>query len=237
LDSVFAVTRVGLQADFSRLSVQSQNLSNVDTYGYKRQVPVTTAFDARFDRIQPGDESVVSSSVSDVRAGVFKQTGRSLDLALDGDGYFSVQTQAGVRFTRRGDFSMEATGRLVTSSGDAVLAGGGEIVLPNAAVTIDRDGKIFDGDRQVAQLDIAHFADARRLQYVGNAQFDAAGQSPSGDRSVTRVHSGALETSNVQPAHEMIALLEVSRQIELTRNVLTARDEMLDSATNTLAQF
>lgn len=234
-----AVARLGLLDDFSRLSVESQNLSNLDTPGYKRQVPVTAAFDARLDELlTTGGEAVSASTETDVRSGALKSTGRSLDLALDGDGFFTVDTSSGIRYTRRGDFSVEATGRLVTASGEPVLGGGSEIILPNGSVTIDRDGKIFDANQQqLAQIDVVHFAYPQHLRYVGEGEFDAAGQAPTSDRSVTRVRSGYLESSNVQPAHEMIGLLEVSRQVQLTRSVLTARDEMLDSAANTLAQF
>jgi len=239
LDSVFAVTRVGLLADFARLATQSLNLSNVDTVGYKRQLAVTSSFDARLDNVLPsGDTSMAATTtLTDPRAGALKQTGRPLDLSLDGDGFFGVRTASGIRYTRRGDFAVEASGRLVTAAGDAVLAGGGDVVLPGTAVTVDRDGKIFDGDRQLTQLDIVQFADPGRLQYVGGGLFDAAGQAPLATVTATRVRSGALEASNVQPAHEMIGLLEVSREVQLTRSVLTARDEMLDSAANTLAQF
>lgn len=239
MDSVFAVARLGLLDDFSRLSVASQNLSNIDTPGYKRQVPLTSAFDARLEQLLlSGDVSPSDAAFTDVQAGVLKTTGRPLDLALDGDGYFTVDTGAGVRYTRRGDFNVDANGRLVTSTGEAVLGGGGEIVLPSGSVTVDRDGKIYDSDqKQLAQIDVVHFADPKRLQYAGNGEFEAAGQSPSGDLSATRVHSGSIEASNVQPAHEMISLMEVQRQVQLARNVLTARDQMLDSAANTLAQF
>ncbi len=226
-------------ADFARLSVQSQNLANVDTVGYKRQVSVTTGFDARLDSVQQIDDvSLASTSLTDVQAGVLKGTTRPLDLALDGDGFFSVRTSSGVRYTRRGDFSLDATGRLVNSAGDPVLGGGGELVLPNMAVTIDSTGKIFDSNQQpLGQLDIAQFSDPKRLRYLGAGQFDAAGQAPTGEVTATRVRSGYLEASNVQPAHEMIGLMDVSRQFQLTKSVLTARDEMLDSAANTLAQF
>ena len=225
-------------ADFSRLTIQSQNLSNIDTVGYKRQVALTSGFDARLGELSSVDgRDYQTTTVSDVRPGVLKQTGRALDLALDGDGFFSVRTASGVRYTRRGDFTVAAGGRLVTAQGDVVLAGGGDLVLPNSDVRVDSEGKVYDGDRQLGQIDVVQFDDPRKLQYVGDAQFEAAAASPTTDRTVTQVRSGYLEASNVQPAHEMTALMGISRQVELTRGVLTSRDEMLDSAINTLAQF
>lgn len=238
MDNALAISRLGLLVDLSRIGDFSQNLANIATPGYRRQVPVTAEFDARYN-----DLSFVSGidpatmTVSDIRSAGIHHTGRPLDLALDGDGFFVVSSADGARFTRRGDFALDGQGRLVDGQGNPVLAGGKPVQVTGSDLTLDTAGNISSGGKPVGRLDIAQFADPSRLAYVGNGLFEAGGELPSRDNGTTPIRQGYLESSNVNPAHEMVGILETSRHIEMTRTVLVAYDEMLDSATNTLAQF
>lgn len=238
MDSVLTVARAGLVADFERVSTHAQNLSNLQTTGYKRQVPVSAAFDASLGEMPWSAEALRSSATrTDVQPGALRKTARPLDLALEGDGYFSVRTPHGLRFTRRGDFSIDPSGHLVDPNGNTVQADGGDLVLSSSNITIDRSGVIFDASERVGALDIAKFEHPENLGYDGAGYFNAGSQTPDLSKSAVNVRSGFLEASNVDAAHEMIGLLEASRRVEMTRNVLTARDQMLDGAINTLASF
>lgn len=237
LDEVFAVSRLGLLVDLSRISDYSQNLANITTSGYRRQVPLTGPFDARFNDISTvSGVDPATITVSDVRSAGLHHTGRNFDLALDGDGFFVLNTTAGARYTRRGDFSLDGQGRLVSAAGDPVMAGGKPVLISGNDISVDAGGNVSSGGSAIGHLDIAQFADPQRLVYAGNGLFEGGGQEPSRGSGSTPVRQGYLDSSNVNPAHEMVGILETSRHIEMTRTMLVAYDELLDSA-NSLAQF
>lgn len=238
MDAAFALSRLGLLTDLSRVNTYSQNLANLDTVGYRRQVPITVPFDTRLTALsQVGDTNPATTALTDTTVGPLKHTGNPLDFALAGSGYFVVETPNGVQYTRRGDFTLDNQGRLVTQQGDPVMGNGSEIRLQNPDVTLASDGTLMSGDTKIAKLDIAQFDRPVSLSYLGAGMFDANGQTPSRDPGVTPIKQGFLEGSNVNPATEMVGLMETTRHLQMERNVLVAYNGMLDSAINTLAVF
>ncbi|MDB5988172.1 MAG: flagellar hook-basal body protein [Nevskia sp.] len=232
-----SIAKASLLGDLERLNVLSQNTSNAATSGYRRQVAVSLPFDGRLlEPVNAYDGTVHVATTTDTQAGMLAKTSRSLDLALDGDGYFRIGTKQGDRYTRRGDFRLDSVGRLVTSSGDPVLSSSGEIRLTTSDVSIAENGDIHAGTELVGRLDLTQFADPSKLIYQGDGLLLAPTQSQI-DRSNTRIRQGYLEKSNVNPLHEMVAMMETSRHFAMTRTVLTAYDDMLDSAINTLGQL
>lgn len=232
-----SIAKASLLGDLERLSVSSQNTSNAATTGYRRQVSFSLPLDGRLiEPINAYDGTQHIATATDAQPGVLLKTGRGFDLALDGDGYFRIGTQQGDRYTRRGDFRLDSVGRLVTSSGDPVLSSSGEIRLTTSDVTIGENGDITAGTAVEGHLDLVQFADPSKLVYQGNGLMLAQTSSQI-DRSNTRIRQGYLEKSNVSPLHEMVSMMETSRHFAMTKTVLTAYDEMLDSAINTLGQI
>ena len=232
---------LAMQGDLQRLTTVSQNIANVATVGYRRQVPDSLEFSALLaataaDSKTNFEQSLIYSA-TDNHAGSLKSTGRPLDVALEGDGFLNIKTDAGVRYTRRGDLHLDGSGRLVTAAGDAVLSGGGEVRLLNSPVTINNLGEIRANDKLVGRLDVTEFGDAKHLEYQGQGLFGAENAAPTANVSRTQVRQGYLENSNVDQLAETTYMMETSRHFELCRNSITAYDEMLDSAINTLAQF
>jgi len=240
-----AIAKVSMLADLERIREYGQNVSNATTTGYRRQVPFTLLESA--NTVESATRGYgVSGSVavqSDISAGAIKNTARALDIALEGEGYLTVSTPEGVRYTRRGDLQLDPSGRLVTQAGDAVLAGGGEVVFPStdsemSGVSISSDGEIKVGERTLGKLTIAEFENPRALDYVGNGLFQAGARSGAiSGLPKTKVRQNALEASNVRPVQDMTGMMQASRQMEMSRNVMMAYDTMLDSAINTLAVF
>lgn len=230
-----AIAKLGLLADLERLNIFSQNISNATTTGYRRQVPISSDL---FSRLRvPVAEAYATTgttfSSTDSGTGPLSQTKRALDIALDGEGFLQIATADGPRYTRRGDLTLDGGGKLTTASGDAVVGSSGEITLKTDRVEILPNGEIRTGPDLLGRLDIVSFADKTALEYEGNGLFRARADAvPTREAETTTVRQGFLETSNVRPVQEMVSLLETSRNFELTRNVLSAYDTMLDSAIN-----
>lgn len=234
-DAVTAATAAML-TDLERLRSIGQNLANTGTSGYKAEYAVNGEAQQRFTQLMGGDAAALVSVVLDERAGALRQTGRSLDLAIEGEGFFQVETAAGVRYTRRGDFTIGADGQLQTTEGYAVLGAGGAVRLASDAVRIARDGAMSDGDRAIGRLAIAAFESTDALVHEGNGLY-RAGVEPAAPDSGVAVRQGYLEAANVQPVAEMVRLMETVRHFGLTAQALRAHDEILQSSISRLGEF
>lgn len=212
---------VSRQAVLEReLGIIANNVANVNTTGFKRNSllfkdfinPVTKA-DAFRRPDQPVHFVIDPKSITDKTAGELDRTGRDLDVALQGDGYFTVQTPQGVRYTRAGNFQLNPQGELVTLNGEQVLTDGGPITFAanESQVTIGADGTISTNLGQRGRLRVETFPPNVELTKEGNNLFAAPTGTNGQQAPLTRVLQGAVERSNVRP------VLEISRLIEVTR--------------------
>jgi flagellar basal-body rod protein FlgF len=243
MTSITAITLNALANDQARIERVATNLANVQTPGYKRELlveratasPFAQAVDALQQVGQPSEASAaapqtsVASLARDMRAGTLKPTARPLDLALVGSGYFEVATEHGPAYTRRGEFQIDARGRLTTAEGHALLGLGGEITLTNGTPTIDASGKVFDGERQVAQLRLVDPGQTP-LRALGGGLFAADGAVRELPAGQTAVRQGFIENANVDNAQEMVSLTTSVRHFEALLRVAQGRDEMLGTA-------
>ena len=226
--------------DVSRLATIGQNLANATTPAYKREIPLATPFMQAMESAERHDAAGLGTgptSVVDHRAGTLRFTGTPLDFALEGEGFFEVQTESGVAYTRQGDFQLDAMGRLVTQAGHVVQGVGGPLHLPSANATVDREGRVFDGEKPVGQLKLVRFADPGRLVRLGNGLFQSAESPAEPLDASTRVRQGHLEASNVNTAAEMVKLVETMRHFEATQKVVQGVDEMMERALRKLGEF
>lgn len=220
-----------------QMAVVAGNIANMNTHGYKTEHML---FAAALERAgQPGRVAFVQDVglVRDPAPGALETTGNPLDLAINGDGYFTVETTAGPRYTRGGHFTVDAAGALVTSSGAALLdAGGAPVQLPPeaGAVSIAKDGTISSDEGIVGRIGLVHFADETALRREGDGRF-ATDQAPE---PVARpeILQGRLERSNVQPVLEMTRMMETVRAFQNTQSLLETHHEMvrrvIDQAAN-----
>ena len=230
-----------MQNDMRMMETLSQNMVNITTPGYRRMQPAAPAFAQALAAAQPGAEARPATTPSmasvDLTHGAVKPTGRDWDLAIDGDGYFELATPGGLAYTRAGDFALDARGRLVSAAGFPVQGMQGDIVLDGPAATIARDGRITQDGREVAQLRIVRFADAKALQPGATGALQplagAAGETDTRSQLLT----GHLEASNVAPMREMVALMQTTRHFEAAQKLYQGYDEMLGSAIQKLGQF
>jgi flagellar basal-body rod protein FlgG len=232
-----------MQNDLRRMDTLSQNMVNVSTPGYRRALPAAPAFERALAAAQPARDASVPAAAQpaavavDLTHGAIKPTGRDWDLAIDGDGYFELSTPDGLAYTRAGDFALDARGRLVSGAGYPVQGLQGDIVLDGPAATVSRDGRIVQDGREIARLRIVRFADARSLQPTAyGALRPAPGAVPEPDTRA-QLLTGHLESSNVAPMREMVAMLQTTRHFESAQKLYQGYDEMLGSAIQKLGQF
>jgi len=248
------IARTGLDAQDMRMRVISNNLANVNTTGFKKS---RAAFETlAYQTITaPGAPSTSESNYATglnlgtgVRVqgtarmdteGSMQTTGNSLDLALDGDGYFQVQLPGGqLGYTRAGNFSRSPEGQLVTSEGYQVMPG---ITIPEGAtaITVGTDGTVSatlpgqTDSSQIGQIQVASFPNSAGLKETGDnylvetsasgaANLGVAGQDGRGN-----IRQGMLEGSNVNVVEELVDMIECQRAYEVNSKMISATDDML----------
>lgn len=238
--SVADIAIAALQADQDRLRVISQNLTNTSTPGYRAEIPSLgpgLSFSSYVDGLDQGASiRAQQREIRSERPGAMQQTDRSLDVALEGAGYFELMGEGSTAYTRRGDFHIDRNGVLRGARDLPVLGTGGQIVLPDAGVSILANGEIQKDGATVGQLSIAHFAKDAGFQYAGDGLFFASENPITADDQLTNVRQGFIEAANVQPMVEMTHLLETSRHFGASAQALKAYDQMLDAALTGLGE-
>jgi flagellar basal-body rod protein FlgG len=251
MNEILAVTLQSMHLDMARLDGVAANLANARTTAYKREVAATFAghlAGAQDMGAAPasGAPQVASVIHVDARPGTLQPTGRALDLAITGPAWFEVSTDQGVAYTRRGDFRLDAQGRLVTAQGKTVLGVGGEIQLNAGVPFIDAQGRVFEsvpGERgagkpagePLGQLRLVQFAGGARLERLGDGLFSITGDARPVESSV-EIRQGFLENSNVDATREMVQLMQTMRHFESVQKALVGYDEMLAGAIRRLGE-
>ena len=216
----------GMRTRLDQLDRLASDLANVGTTGYKTEKwshleADRPAFDAA---LQSAIDVTTGSRRLDVTSGAINPTGRDLDVAIDGKGFFTVETPAGTRYTRNGNFSTDAAGRLVTSDGGLVQGINGPITLGPGRVQIDPDGSVRAGETSAGRLAIVQFADAGQLVREGasvlRADDDTAAPTQLAANQVT-LQAGALEQSNVSVVERIAELTNVTRNFEALQKAVS----------------
>ncbi len=217
-----------------RLEMLANDVANVNTLGYKGERSVF--------RMPQEDREPILASVDQVQTlspyappfetaidfsqGALQQTGNPLDVAIDGDGFFSIETPDGQQYTRQGGFTVNSEGVLTTHDGYPVLGEGGEITITQGTVEIDSQGVIYvDGD-EVGQLQIIDFEKRNQLMKVGNGRFVTTDPEAVQTRPENyTISQGFVETANVNPIRAMTEMIETSRIFDAYQKVIQSADE------------
>ena len=244
---------VGLsrQATLERhLAVISNNLANVNTNGFKGDQTLFEEYltsGAHEDNFKPADRRVSyvqdRGIFHDLTQGALQKTSNPLDVAISGDGFLTVQTAGGERYTRDGNLQINSTGQLVTNSGDAVLGTSGPIVFQptDHDIAISQDGTItvLEGasrtDSIRGKLRVVNFADAQKLLKQGNNLFSAPNGVTAQQDAKSTVQQGFVEKSNINSVVEMSRMIEINRTYTSIANMLAAEHDLHKSAIEKLA--
>jgi flagellar basal-body rod protein FlgF len=235
-DAIAALSEA-MRNDAETLRVIGQNVSNIDTVAYRREIAVMRpSFEQATDEARTVLAAPTSlETVIDQRPGILKSTSEALHLAIEGSGFFVVEMPngAGEALTRRGDFRLDSDGRLVTQQGEPVLGDNG-VVRPGGTPQIAADGTVRVAGEVIAQLRVAQVAPGSQITALG-ADLYRADQLPEGDSSA-RVRQGFLEASNVESVQEMVRLIETMRHFEGVQRFVRGYDDMMGKAISELGK-
>jgi len=179
------------------------------------------------------DQTLQEYVRTDLSQGNLRSTSNPLDIALEGDGFFRIQTPNGIRYTRNGSFSLNADGALVTENGDQVLGKNGAIIIGAGNITIDTQGQITVDEKVVDTLSVDTFVRPERLQKAGQSYCVYTGpQEEIVEPEQVIVKQGCLEESNVMVVEEMAKMIETLRTFESYQKIIQTFDETSYKAIN-----
>jgi flagellar basal-body rod protein FlgF len=226
-----------------RMDVISNNLSNATGIGFKKDrisfqqmledsaTSQATASGTETEGV-PANPLLVNIEV-DMNEGDIQGTGNELDLAITGEGFFKINSADGVRYTRKGNFTVDANGNLTTQDGDTVMGKNGAINISGKAITVGSLGEIFIDGAQVDQLDIVNFDNTNVLVKDGSELFKNDSDAPEVTAgNDTSVKQGYVELSNVNMAEEMVNMIHCMRAFESYQKAIKVIDSLNDKAIN-----
>jgi flagellar basal-body rod protein FlgF/flagellar basal-body rod protein FlgG len=216
------------------LDLIANNLANVSTAGFRASHNVfgsvlATVGNSPLSALNQdaNDFGVLSGTHLDTTQGALVRTDNDLDLAMEGPGYFAVQTASGPVYTRGGNFRVSPQRQLITASGDPVLGDNGPITIVGSPVSISPDGTISANGAITGRLKMVEFAPTVEVKSAGGTYYSApAGAAVPAKNS--QVLQGTLESSNVNPVTSVVEMITAERAVETMRRVLTMFSTELD---------
>jgi flagellar basal-body rod protein FlgF len=235
MNSGFYAACTGLMSRTQSLETIANNLANVNTVGFRATHNIfssllATAGDSPLSVVNQdaNDYGVLSGTRLDTSQGALVRTGNDLDLAMEGPGYFAVQTAAGPVYTRGGNFRVSPHGQLITSEGDAVLGDTNQpITLIGTPISISPDGTISTDGAISGRLKMVEFAPNVMMQSAGGTYYTAPANTAVPAKN-SMVRQGMLESSNVNPVTSVVELITAQREVDTMRRVLTMFSSELD---------
>ena len=247
MDKLLYIAMSGAKQNMQALSVNANNLANAKTTGFKADLANARAMQAFGEGMPTRVFSMTERAGQNFDSGALLSTGRDLDLAIQGQGWLTVQTKDGTEaYTRNGQLKLNDNGALETSRGDLVIGDNGPIFLPLpiSKLNISADGTIMvqpEGAPSNVQDEVGRIKfvnpDNRLLEKGSDGLFRRKdGNNEPADVTI-RVASGSLESSNVNPISEMTDMIALQRQFEMQLKMMKTAEEVDSSAASLLRAF
>jgi len=234
MDSGYYAACTALISRTQALDTIANNLANASTVGYRAQHNVFSAVLAAANSTSdsPVNQAisnfgVLSGTDMDTSQGALQKTGNPLDVAIQGSGYFVVQTPNGEMYTRDGSFQVSSKGQLITGAGDPVIGSKGTITVPPGTVTISNDGTISSKGAVAGKLKLVDFPPGTQLTSAGETYYSAPPKTAT-DATNSSVRQGMLESSNVNPVTSMVELITAQRSTEMMQRALSMYNSEID---------
>lgn len=247
MDNTLLVSVSQQIAAYASMDTIANNLANISTPGFKRDSAI---FEEYVQQAKPAEGETGQQKISfvwnagtarDLTGGRIEQTNAPLDLAINGRGYFVVQTASGPRYTRDGHFTLDSSGKLVTEDGDPVQGTGGSITITpqDGDIYVSQDGSITGSGTnpstpsQLGKLQLVQFGNDAELTKEGATLYSTT-QATQPATSAT-IKQGAVESSNVEPVVEMSHMIEIMRAYQAVSNIMQSHDDLKRQAVDKLS--
>ncbi len=226
----------------------ANNLANIDTSGYKKNIPVFTSISAKQVASTVGGSSTLPNPLTytaiaqnkpDFTQGPLVRTGDPMQVALEGPGFFTIQTMNNeIRYTRTLNLVVTRDGRLLTKGGERVIGQNNRPIenLTEAPLEIGPDGGLSQEGNLVGQLKMVDFPKPYPLEKVGYGMYRLTQQVAPTKVKNTVVHQGMVEKPNVSPVREMTQMIVALRGYEAYQKVITSMDDLAGKAVNDLGR-
>jgi flagellar basal-body rod protein FlgF len=241
MDPISFTVASGMRARMESLDLLANNVANAETGGYKVDREFYNLYlssDASAADNAAPELPVIERNYTDFSQGTLRETGNSLDFALDGPGFFTVSTPAGTAYTRNGSFRLASSGELTSAEGLPVLDRSGKPIRldPSLAVEASSSGELRQGGQPVAQLAVVSFAEPASLQKQGNTLYRPANPATAPTVSSAGVRQGQVENSNLNAPESAVRLVSVMRQFEMLQRAMHIGAEMNRKAVEEVAK-
>lgn len=247
MDRMIYVAMTGAKHTLSQHAAVSHNLANANTTGYRAETNALRAVPVFSDTLSTRAFVVDSTAGTDFRSGTIQETGRDLDISVQGPGWIAVQLEDGSEaYTRNGNLHVNANGLLQTRNGQNVQGEGGPIAIPpNSIVAVGKDGTVSVSPAGGGMSEPSLFATIGRIKLVNPPEaqltrgadglFRLAGNSEAEADADVSVISGMLEGSNVNVVDAMVDMISLSRQFEMHMKLLQNAQSNSQRASNLLS--
>jgi flagellar basal-body rod protein FlgF len=234
MDSGYYAACTALVSRTQALDTIANNLANVSTVGFRAE---HNQFSSVLTNAGGGSSSALDQAINnfgilggtslDGSQGALQKTGNDLDVAIQGSGYFVVQTAGGNVYTRNGSFQVSNKGQLTTAAGDPVLGDAGPLAMVAGPVSISTDGTISSNGAVAGKLKVVKFPAGTTLTSAGGTNYSAPSGTAAPDTDST-VHQGMLESSNVNPVTSMVELITAQRSADTAQRALSMFNNEID---------
>lgn len=231
---------------WKQMDIVSNNMANMNTSGYKQDDAVFSSYLVQTPEAQGIGKAPLYFTqdfgmYKDFKEGAFQETGNTFDVALDGDAFFAVETNNGERYTKKGQFSIDSEGKLVTNEGAIVMSEGNEpffFAPGETEVFISNTGEIATENGVIGRMKLVSFEDNQKLKKVEGTMFaNPAGNMMLAGGNNAVVNQGMIEKSNVEPIVEMTKMINLQRSYEYVQQMIDTEHERISNTINTYAQL
>jgi flagellar basal-body rod protein FlgF len=226
----------GCMKEEFRMDIISSNLANINVIGFKKD---RISFQSVLDKTSMSANAPANVTIRpDMEQGDLNTTGNELDLAITGKGFFKVNTENGIRYTRKGNFTLDPDGMLITQSGDKVMGKSGPIKITGHNIVIDSKGSIQTDAGIIGQLAVVDFEKYKDISKEGKNLFVIqAGEPEMAIPAETTISQGYTELSNVNAAEEMVNMIHATRAFESYQKSMRVIDDLNNQAINQVGKL
>ncbi len=219
----------------------ANNLANSGTIGYKKDGIFAEAVSKAEQKYLPKDYDweapIKERHIIDMTQSSFRKTDMPLDLSIEGEGFFTIETENGIKYTRDGSFRLDPSGALVTANGDKVLSDSGPIILDTNNPSIDVEGNIETNGETLAKIKIVKFNNPENLVKAGNTEFTAPDGIEPQTATDYNVRQGYLEESNSSALNQMVDMITSFREFEIKQKMVQILDGVAQRSINNLGNI